>query len=68
MPLASGKDEMGIVAMLHVSAQDSFHIVFRIICDLLEFVDGYDAGLVRLFQIMEYFIQRSVRRLDVSQA
>ena len=29
---------------------------------------GNEAGLVRLFQIMEYFIQRSVRRLDVSQA
>ena len=58
---------MSVVAFLNISAQHCFRRVARICCHSLKFVNGYDARSVGIFKIMEHFIYRGLRRMDVAQ-
>ncbi len=67
VPVAAGEDEAAVVHRLDVGAQERFHVLFRVPVDLLEFVDGEDAGEVGLFQISEDFPEREFGGLDVAE-
>ena len=67
VPVAAGEDEAAVVHRLDVRAQERFHVLFRVAVDLLEFVDGEDAGKVGLFQICEDLPEREFGGLDVTE-
>ena len=58
MSMRTGKHEMGIMASLDVRAESCFDIgIISIFRDLLKFVNGNQARLVGMVQVMEDFIQ-----------
>ena len=59
--LAAREYEGRIRAFLDVGAQYGFHVLFRVTGDLLELVDGHQAGPVRRFEIGEQLLQRHLR-------
>lgn len=65
--VAAGEDEAAVVHRLNVGAQERFHVLFRVAVDLLEFVDGEDAGEVGFFQVVEDFPEREFGSLDVTE-
>ena len=65
VPVAPGEDEVAVVHLLDVGAQQRFHVLFRIAGYLLELVDGEDAGLVRFLEVREDLFQRQFRSADV---
>ena len=67
VPVAAGEDEAAVVHRLDVRAQERFHVLFRVAVDLLEFVDGEDAGEIGLFQVGEDFPEREFRGLNVAE-
>ena len=52
--------------MLHIRAQGCSHILFYITDDLLELVNGDEAGFIRLFQILKDLIQSVNRCMYIS--
>ena len=68
MSSGAGKDEMGIVAILHVGAYLCLYIGIAVLCNLLEFIDGDQAGTVRVLKIIENLIQCGCWRLDIANA
>lgn len=67
VPIAPRKDESAVVHLLDVGAQECFDILFGILVNLLEFVDGEDAGEVGFFQVVEDFFQGEFRGADVAK-
>ena len=67
MPIAAGEDEAAVVHRLDVGAQERFHVLFRVAVDLLEFVDGEDAGKIGLLQVGEDLPEREFGGLDVAE-
>ena len=65
--IAAGEDEATVVHRLDVGTQECFHVLFRVPVDLLEFVDGEDAGEVGLFQVVEDLPKREFRGVDVAE-
>lgn len=65
--IAAGEDEAAVVHRLDVGAQERFHVLFRVAVDLLEFVDGEDAGEIGLLQVGEDFPEREFGSLDVAE-
>lgn len=68
VPFASGEDELGLLALLDFAAQQGFHVFLFVGADLLEFIDGDEAGFVGCFEVVEDFVQRGLRGVDVAQA
>ena len=67
VPVASRKDKPTVVHLLDVGAKQGFDVLFGVLVDLLEFVDGEDAGEIGLFQIVEDFLQGEFRVVDVAE-
>ncbi len=65
--VAACEDETAVVHRLDVGAQERFHVLFGVAVDLLEFVDGEDAGEIGLLQVGEDLPEREFRGLDVSE-
>ena len=61
MPVASGKNKTTIAHLLNVGSQQRLHVILWIIAYLLEFVYGYDARLVCIFQKTENFFECCLR-------
>ena len=66
MTLTPSEDELGIMAVLNVCPQQGFHILFRILRNLLKLINGNDIWLFRVFQIMEDFLQGNERLTNVT--
>jgi hypothetical protein len=64
---ASGKDKVGITAMLYVRTQNGLDVFFGIVDYLLKLIDGNDAPFVGLFNACENFFQGIGGVGDVSQ-
>ena len=67
MAVAARIDEKAIVHPLDMCAKRGFHVLLRIVGNLLELVDGEDTGLVGLLQIAENLFQRQLGRMDITQ-
>ena len=67
VPVATGEDEAAVVHRLDMGAQERFHVLFRVAVDLLEFVDGEDAGEVGFFQVVEDLTEREFGGVDVTE-
>ena len=67
VPTAAGEDEPAVVHGLDMGAEERLHILFRITVDLLELVDGEDAGAVGLLQVGEDLPEGQFRGVDVTE-
>lgn len=56
-PAASGKKEDGVAHSLHLRPEEGFDVLFGVVGDLLEFVDGDDGFLMLVFQELEQGFQ-----------
>ena len=65
--LATGEDEVAVAQLLNMRSQLCLDIFLRILSDLLKLVDSYDTRLVRMGEVLENFIQRIFRSVDVAQ-
>ena len=65
--LRTSEDEIRIMAMLDVCAQDGFHIAFSIGTYCLKLIDGDNARFVGCLQIMEDFFEGCGRACNVTQ-
>ena len=68
MPLAARENELCLVASLYFCAQQCLHVLLRILTYLLELIDGNDARLVRLVDVIENLIQCGLGNFDVAKA
>jgi len=56
MPLATGKNEGGFADFLHMRTDNSLHIFFGILSDLLKLINGNNAWFVGSVKILKNFL------------
>ena len=66
MFLATGENEVTVVHLLYLPSQQSLNILLRVFADLLELINGYYAGFVRILQILENLLQRIFRLFNIA--
>ena len=65
MPVAPGKNKTTIAHLLNIGPKQCLHIFLRIFAYLLEFVYGYDARFVCIFQKTENFFECCLRPANI---
>ena len=65
--LAAGEDEVAVAQLLNMGPQLRLDILLGIFGDLLKLVDSHDARLVCMSKVLENFIQRIFRAVDIAQ-
>ena len=65
--LAARKHKVAVLHLLDIATQQRFNILFGVMRDLLELVDGHDARLVGSVEIVENLLQSEFGISDVAQ-
>ena len=67
MALAAGENKVAVAQLLNMGSQLRLDILLWVFGDLLKLVDGHDTRLVRMGEVLENFIQRIFRSVDIAQ-
>lgn len=65
--VAAGEDEPAVVHRLDIGSEEGLDVLFGVFVNLLEFVDGENAGEIGLFQVGEDFSEREFGGVDVAE-